>query len=103
MGNVVQHGEAVADNGRQFQIQPVLYNLGQVGAVQLVGLGVGHGFHFFLGPRNGGRMQLVPVGNRLKGFHLFTDLVGVGHHHLVGPFLAQVGEFFQHFIGGPQV
>ena len=102
MGDVVQHREPVADNGGEFLLQPVLHDLRQLGAVPFVGSGVAQGFHLFLGPGDGGRIQLVPVGHRLEMLHLVADFVGVFHHHFIGP-VPQVGKFLQHLFGGPQV
>ncbi len=102
VGDVIEHAEAVAQDGRKFLDEPVLDDLRQGIAVNLMGFFIAHAFQCF---RRAGNLREVQRFLR-HGAHVsdhVVDLVGIGNDDLPGPFFAEVGEFFQHFVGRAQV
>ena len=103
MRNVIQYGEAVADNRIQFHLQAVLNNLRQLFAVPFMRLSIGQIAHGILGTGNRRRIQLVAVGNRLNAFNHIRNLIGIRNNNLVGCLLAQIRELLEHLLRSMQV
>ena len=88
VGNIVQNGKAVAHNGIQLHLQPVLHDLRQLIPVPSMSLSVGKGLYGLLGARNGRRIKLIPIRHGLNLIHHIRDFIGIGDHNLIGCFLA---------------
>ena len=98
-GNDVQNGIAMAADGIQFLLQALLQDIGNRVTVAFAGVFPGAAAQLFLGALNGRRIGAFGDGAEVA-VDGGGDLVGVGDHHFVGFFLAQVAEFLQHILGG---
>ena len=102
MGDVIEHAEAVAQDRRKFFDEPVLDDLRQGIAVNLMGLFIAH---VLQGLRRAGNLREVQrfLRHGAHVFNHFIDLVGIGNDDFASPFFAEVSEFFQHFVSRAQV
>ena len=106
LGNVVQRGKAVADNGAQLLFQALDHNVRQGIAIPVLGRAPGHVLNVVrgIGPEGlEGILALGVLGEQAQSLHLVGNLAGIGNNHLPGLFLPQVGEFLQHLVGGFEV
>ena len=104
--NVVQRGEAIADNGAQFLFPPLGDNLRQRIAVPFLGGVPRHILNVVrrVGPEGlEGILALGMLGEQPKLLHLIGDLPRIVNDHLVRLFLAQITEFLQHLVGSLKV
>ena len=90
-----------SQNAAQLHVQPVHDELGRVFAVKAVDLFPDQAVQVLLGVLQLGREQLL--GQQLELLDLVRHQAGIGHHHLIGFFLPQVGELLQHLIGGFEI
>ena len=67
-----------------------------------MGLTPDHVVQILAGILQTGRVQLA-AGQQLVVFHHIGNHPGVGDYHFHSLFLAQIGEFLQHFVGGLKV
>ena len=106
LGDGIKRAVAVAHDGVQFLVDALLYDVRQIVPVQAVGGAVGEIFDIVLrfGPEGGeGGFALRVLGEQAHFADAGGDELGVFDDHLVGLFLAQIGEFLQHFVGGLEV
>ena len=103
MRNIIQNGEAVADNRVQLHLQAVLDKLRQLIAIPGMCLGIGKVAHRLLRTGDERRIQLVTVRHRLEALHHLANLVRIRNHDLIGRLLAQIGEFLEHFLRRMQI
>ena len=101
LGNHVQHGEPVLDDGGQLPVQTAGHNFRHRIAVKLLGPAPGDVLQLLIRPVDMGREGAQ--GDRADVFHPVGNGVGVGHHHLIGLLLAEILELRQHLAGGAQV
>ena len=66
-----------------------------------MGLGGGDIAQVVVGAVDAGREGAI--GNRLNFFNPAGHQIGIGHHHFIGLFLAQILKFFQHFFCGAKI
>ena len=90
------HHVVLAQDAAQLHVQPVHDELGRVLAVEPVDLFPHQVVELLLRVFQSRRKQLRR--QQLEGLHLVGDEAGVGHHHLIGLLLPQVGEFPQHLV-----
>ena len=103
MRNIIQNGEAVADNRVQLHLQAVLDKLRQLIAIPGMSLGIGKVAHRLLRTGDERRIQLVTVRHRLEALHHIADFVRIRNHDLIGRLLAQIGELLEHFLRRMQI
>ena len=90
-----------ADNIAQLGLHPLGNALRRVLAIQPVQLAVDQRFQILHGVFNFGCEKIV--GHRTHPLAHIGDQVGVGHHHLIGLFLPEIGKFLQHLVGGAEI
>ena len=87
----------LAEDAAQLDVQSVDDELGQLVAVERVRLVPDHAVEVFLGVFKARREELA-LGQKLNVLHLLGDGARVRHDDLIGFLLAEVVEFFQHFL-----
>ena len=101
LGDDIQHGETVLDDGGKLPVQAFFHQFRHRIAVDLLCLGGGDVHQILLRTVDGGGESAV--GERLDFLNLIGNGIGVGDHDLVRLFLAEIGELLQHLLCGAQI
>ena len=101
LGGHVNHIVMAADDVSQLRLHPLGDELRGIVSIEPVHFAIHQPLQILHGVLNGGGKEVV--GHRAEGFAHIRNGVGVAHHHLIGLFRTQIGEFLQHFICSTEI
>ena len=103
LGNQVQHGEAMPNDGLELLFQAVFDDFRQVLAIHILRAAVGHRADFFIRERNLRRIQDFLARERHEALDAVRDFARVRHDGLIGEFRPEIVELREHLLRRAQI